>query len=63
MAFYLPSAKLDNPVLDTTGAGDCFTGYFVSGLMTLRRSHKEDLLGALDMSIKVCLSRFANVRF
>lgn len=61
-AFYLPSAKLDGPVLDTTGAGDCFTGYFVSGLMNLRQSHKEDLLGALDMGIKVCPSRFPDAR-
>ncbi|PFH49393.1 hypothetical protein AMATHDRAFT_76200 [Amanita thiersii Skay4041] len=30
---FVPAAKLQNPVLDTTGAGDCFTGYFVRGLM------------------------------
>jgi len=30
---YLPAAKLQGPVRDTTGAGDCFTGYFVQGLM------------------------------
>ena len=30
---HVPSAKLDGPVKDTTGAGDCFTGYFVAGLM------------------------------
>jgi len=52
-AFYLPAAKLDGPVVDTTGAGDCFTGYFVSGLMGLKRCHKEDLVGVLTTSIKV----------
>lgn len=30
---YVPAAKLDTGVNDTTGAGDCFTGYFVRGLM------------------------------
>jgi len=52
-AFYLPAAKLDGPVVDTTGAGDCFTGYFVSGLMGLKQCHKENLVGVLTTSIKV----------
>lgn len=56
-ALYLPSAKLDGPVVDTTGAGDCFAGYLVSGLMGLRQSHKEDILGVLNISIKVRPSR------
>ncbi|KAF4618194.1 hypothetical protein D9613_011678 [Agrocybe pediades] len=30
---HLPAAKLLGEVRDTTGAGDCFTGYFVKGLM------------------------------
>ncbi|KAF8155463.1 Ribokinase-like protein [Crassisporium funariophilum] len=30
---HLPAAKLQGEVQDTTGAGDCFTGYFVQGLM------------------------------
>jgi len=30
---YLPAAPLVGDVKDTTGAGDCFTGYFVQGLM------------------------------
>ncbi|ORX37823.1 ATP binding protein [Kockovaella imperatae] len=30
---HLPAAKLQKPVKDTTGAGDCFAGYFVAGLM------------------------------
>ncbi|KAG6819784.1 hypothetical protein H0H93_008699 [Arthromyces matolae] len=29
----LPAAELRGTVRDTTGAGDCFTGYFVRGLM------------------------------
>lgn len=53
-AVYLPSAKLNGPVVDTTGAGDCFTGYFVSGMMGLKRGHKGDLVGVLNASIKVC---------
>ncbi|PPR01119.1 hypothetical protein CVT26_016061 [Gymnopilus dilepis] len=32
-ALYQPAAKLLHGVQDTTGAGDCFTGYFVAGLM------------------------------
>lgn len=32
---YLPAAKLQGSVRDTTGAGDCFTGYMVAGLMQL----------------------------
>ena len=53
-ALYLPAAKLDGPVVDTTGAGDCFTGYFVSGLMGLKQGRKEGLAGVLTTSIKVC---------
>jgi len=30
---YLPAAKLRGEIRDSTGAGDCFTGYFVQGLM------------------------------
>ncbi|KAF8337741.1 sugar kinase, partial [Amanita rubescens] len=30
---YVPAVKLETGVNDTTGAGDCFTGYFVRGLM------------------------------
>ncbi|KAF9648268.1 ATP binding protein [Thelephora ganbajun] len=52
MALYLPAAKLDGPVVDTTGAGDCFTGYFVSGLMGLKQSHKEDLIGAAGICVQ-----------
>ena len=30
---HLPAARVMGDVKDTTGAGDCFTGYFVQGLM------------------------------
>jgi ribokinase len=30
---YRPAATLQGDFRDTTGAGDCFTGYFVAGLM------------------------------
>jgi len=59
-ALYLPVAKLDGPVVDTTGAGDCFTGYFVSGLMNLGQGRREDLVGVLNRSIKaagICVQR------
>ncbi|KAE9403737.1 Ribokinase-like protein [Gymnopus androsaceus JB14] len=32
---FLPAAKLQRGVVDTTGAGDCFAGYMVAGLMKL----------------------------
>ncbi|KAJ4481120.1 Ribokinase-like protein [Lentinula aciculospora] len=32
---FLPAVKLKNSVVDTTGAGDCFTGYLVAGLMEM----------------------------
>ncbi|KZV66055.1 Ribokinase-like protein [Peniophora sp. CONT] len=34
-SLYLPAVKLEGTTRDTTGAGDCFTGYFVAGLMAL----------------------------
>jgi ribokinase len=35
---YVPGILLPNGAKDTTGAGDCFTGYFVAGLM---RGHEQ----------------------
>ena len=37
---HIPAAELRGAVRDTTGAGDCFTGYFVQGLMELGRLAK-----------------------
>lgn len=44
---HLPAAKVINGVKDTTGAGDCFAGYFAAGLM------KGDELEAV---LKTCLT-------
>lgn len=48
----LPAARLDGPVRDTTGAGDCFTGYFVAGLMQYQRD-AEDVKRALRRAVEV----------
>ena len=50
---YIPAATLETDVHDTTGAGDCFTGYFVQGLMGL------GLNGITEKDIEVVL-RFAS---
>lgn len=58
---FLPAAKLQGgkPV-DTTGAGDCFTGYMVAGLMQLRERSgtgeltKEGVEGVLKRCVQVC---------
>ena len=60
-AFYLPSANFDGPVVDTTGAGDCFTGYFVSGLTGIKQGHEGDILDILNTSIKVCPPDFPDI--
>jgi ribokinase len=46
---YLPAAKVVNGVVDTTGAGDCFAGYFAAGLM-----RNEDLETTLRTCLTVC---------
>jgi len=35
---HLPAAKLLNPIKDTTGAGDCFMGFFAAGMARLAAS-------------------------
>lgn len=40
---YMPAAELRGDVRDTTGAGDCFTGYLVAGLLKLRNEGKAIL--------------------
>ncbi|KIR56657.1 ATP-binding protein [Cryptococcus gattii Ru294] len=50
---YLPAAKLQNPVKDTTGAGDCFAGYFVAGLMSGKSL--QDALKACLVACGICV--------
>jgi ribokinase len=54
---YFPAAVLEGDVRDTTGAGDCFTGYFVAGLMEIRNRQlsKHEAIGLLRLSVQVCL--------
>lgn len=45
---YVPAATLRGVERDTTGAGDCFTGYFVAGLMGLSGNmRREDVVKLL----------------
>lgn len=54
---HVPAAKLEEEVKDTTGAGDCFTGYFVAGLMqgSIRSSPTVEggTLRALQLAVEV----------
>ncbi|WVR08132.1 hypothetical protein IAU60_005178 [Kwoniella sp. DSM 27419] len=50
---HLPAAKLVNPLRDTTGAGDCFAGYFVAGLMG--GAQLEDVLKTCLTACAVCV--------
>lgn len=52
---YLPAAHLQGPVVDTTGAGDCFTGYLIAGLMEIKCTTKEDIMAVLQRAIEVSL--------
>lgn len=59
---YVPVAKLDGPVVDTTGAGDCFTGYLVAGLMEKKdprvlvdRNGLEQLLKTAVQAAGLCV--------
>lgn len=47
---HLAACALQKPVVDTTGAGDCFAGSFVAGLM-----RGADVREALDFSLAVSL--------
>lgn len=51
---HLPAAKVDK-VRDTTGAGDCFAGYFAAGLMAAKEGDgiEEVLKGCLTVSVCV----------
>jgi len=60
--FYLPAATLQGDVRDTTGAGDCFTGYFVADLMQIgnRQPSKAEIVELLRLSVQaagMCVER------
>lgn len=46
----LPAGKLVKPVKDTTGAGDCFAGYFTAGLMAARQGD------SIESILQACLT-------
>ncbi|KAJ7100748.1 Ribokinase-like protein [Mycena belliarum] len=51
---YLPAAKLHGAARDTTGAGDCFTGYMVAGLMRLegQKATAADYVSVLRRAVQ-----------
>ncbi|KAF9051270.1 Ribokinase-like protein [Panaeolus papilionaceus] len=60
---FIPAAKAE-VVRDTTGAGDCFAGYFMRGLMELGIGRgdvsKEQLRGVLERAVQaaaICVER------
>src|SRR6266478_765195 len=57
---YLPATALEGNVRDTTGAGDCFTGYFAAGLMESRNKQpsKNEAVELLRLCVQVCLPTF-----
>ncbi|WRT69602.1 uncharacterized protein IL334_006591 [Kwoniella shivajii] len=50
---HLPAGKLITSLKDTTGAGDCFAGYFVAGLM--RGDKLEDVLKTCLTACAICV--------
>ncbi|PBK71843.1 Ribokinase-like protein [Armillaria solidipes] len=61
---YLPAARLEGTVRDTTGAGDCFTGYLVAGLMKieqeetpLTRDRLTDVLRRCVQAAGMCVEK------
>ncbi|KAJ3771246.1 Ribokinase-like protein [Lentinula raphanica] len=51
----LPAIKLQDGVIDTTGAGDCFTGYLVAGLMKLHDEGVEFQREGVVSILKRCI--------
>jgi ribokinase len=56
---YSPAATLQGNVRDTTGAGDCFTGYFIAGLMQFgnKQLSQNEIVEILQYSVQVRLPR------
>jgi ribokinase len=52
---YVPALVLTGGVLDTTGAGDCFAGYFVAGLMKLHDEGRQPGVGELRRVLERCV--------
>lgn len=57
---HFPAARLQGDVRDTTGAGDCFTGYFVQGLMEYgphakvgKEIREQDIARILKLCVQV----------
>ena len=60
---YMPAAPVrDAGVRDTTGAGDCFTGYLVAGLM--QRSERGAPMGEAEMTemLRRCVQVSSDIR-
>ena len=51
---HIAAAPLKNALRDTTGAGDCFAGYFVAGLMRQKEGEKLEEV-VLPTCLTVCL--------
>ncbi|KAM0791988.1 hypothetical protein ACM66B_007101 [Microbotryomycetes sp. NB124-2] len=49
----IPAGKLVNPVRNTTGAGDCFTGYFVTMLGMLSEDPRRPTKGNVKSALQV----------
>ena len=60
-AFYVPAAKLAGFVRDTTGAGDCFTGYLVSGLMEVESANGEAIERILRTAVEVSVMMLSRI--
>ncbi|KXN81382.1 putative ribokinase, partial [Leucoagaricus sp. SymC.cos] len=63
---FVPVAPLQGPVVDTTGAGDTFTGYFVAELMSLGREVEQEadivrLLRVATRAAAMCVERAGTV--
>ncbi|EPQ50805.1 Ribokinase-like protein [Gloeophyllum trabeum ATCC 11539] len=62
---YVPAAKLEGSVRDTTGAGDCFTGYLVAELMRQKLAtgvelHEAKMTEILRIAVQaagICVER------